>query len=133
MRLARMLLAGAACLLLASGARAEDTDVDLELVLAVDVSRSMDATEQELQKQGYILALQHSNVIQAIREGFLGRIAVTYVEWAGPGSQRIIAPWTVIDSAEAAKAFTDEVAAHPISYLHGTSISGALFFSSQAL
>jgi hypothetical protein len=72
-------------------------DVDLELVLAVDVSRSMDPAEQELQKQGYISALQHPDVLQAIREGFRGRIAIAYAEWAGPGMQRVIAPWTLID------------------------------------
>ena len=101
MRTRNLLFAGAACLALACGsAVAGDTDVDLELVLAVDVSRSMDPGEQELQKQGYVAALQHPDVLEAIREGFLGRIAVTYVEWAGPGLQRIIAPWTIVDGAE---------------------------------
>ena len=69
-------------------------------------------------------------MLAAIRAGFLGRIAVTYAEWAGPGSHAVIAPWTLIDGEESAKAFTDAIAARPISYLHGTSISGALLFAS---
>ena len=130
MRTRNLLFAGAACLALACGsAVAGDTDVDLELVLAVDVSRSMDPGEQELQKQGYVAALQHPDVLEAIREGFLGRIAVTYVEWAGPGLQRIIVPWTIVDGADSAKALGDRIASMPLSYLHGTSISGGLLFS----
>jgi hypothetical protein len=112
-------------------ARAADVDVDLELVLAVDVSRSMDPDEQDLQKDGYIAAIQHPEVLQAIRSGFLGRIAVTYVEWAGPGSQATIVPWTLIDGAESAKNFVAGLGSRPISFLHGTSISGALLYTSN--
>jgi hypothetical protein len=109
---------------------AEEVDVDLELVLAVDVSRSMDQQEQALQKQGYLAALTHPEVIAAIRSGFLGRIAVTYVEWAGPGLQRIIAPWTLVDGADSAAALAAGIAAEPVSFLRATSISSALMFSS---
>jgi hypothetical protein len=131
MRIAQAVAAGLACLtILAAPAAAQEIDVDLELVLAVDVSRSMDQEEQALQKQGYLAALQHPEVIAAIRSGFLGRIAVTYVEWAGPGRQRIIAPWTVIDGAEAAKALAGGIAAQPVSFLRGTSISSALTYTS---
>ncbi len=130
MRFRKALFAGVACVALASGsAAAEDIDVDLELVLAVDVSRSMDPAEQELQKQGYLAALQHPDVLEAIREGYLGRIAVTYAEWAGPGVQQVIAPWTLVDGADTAKALADRIASVPLSYLHGTSISSALLFS----
>jgi hypothetical protein len=104
-------------------------DVDLELVLAVDVSRSMDRDEQQLQKDGYIAGLQHADVLQAVREGFLGRIAVTYVEWAGPGSQQVIAPWTLIDGPDAARAFAARIATVPLSYMQGTSISGGLAYA----
>ncbi len=124
--LAAALLAGAVC----APAAAQEIDVDLELVLAVDVSRSMDPSEQELQKGGYVAALQHPEVVAAIRAGFLGRIAVTYVEWAGPGSQAVIAPWTVLDGPEAASGLAETIAGRQISYLHGTSISGALAFTS---
>ncbi len=131
MRIRNWLLAGAACLGLASSAAAaEEMDVDLELVLAVDVSRSMDPAEQDLQKDGYLAALEHPEVLAAIRAGFLGQIAVTYAEWAGPGSHQVIAPWALIDGRESAAAFADVIAARPVSYLHGTSISGALLFSS---
>jgi hypothetical protein len=127
----RALLTGVACLALTcSPALAEEVEVDLELVLAVDVSRSMDPAEQDLQKDGYVQGLQHPDVLAAIRSGFLGRIAVTYAEWAGPGSHEIIAPWTLIDGEGSAKAFADAIASRPVSYLHGTSISGALLFSS---
>ena len=124
----RIMLA-AACLAWAAVASAQETDVDLELVLAVDVSRSMDAAEQELQKAGYIAALQHPEVIAAIGSGFLGRIAATYVEWAGPGSHAIVLGWTLIDGAASAEAFAEGLAVRPVSYLHGTSISGALTFA----
>ena len=108
---------------------AQDVDVDLELVLAVDVSRSMDAAEQALQKQGYVAALRHPEVISAIRSGFLGRIAVTYVEWAGPRSQEIIVPWALIDGDSTAEDFVNGLSTRSVSFLHGTSISGALAFS----
>ena len=86
MRIADLLLGAASPAADRRGtAAAQEMDVDLELVLAVDVSRSMDPAEQDLQKEGYIAALQHPEVLAAIRAGFLGRIAVTYVEWAGPG------------------------------------------------
>ena len=131
MRFGSALLAGFLCLASpGGGAAAQDTDVDLELVLAVDVSRSMDPTEQELQKQGYIAALQHPEVLAAIREGFLGRVAITYVEWAGPWSHRVVASWTLVDGLETAKALADKIASEPLSYLHGTSISGGLLFAS---
>ncbi len=126
----RAFLAAAALAATWLPATAQEIDVDLELVLAVDVSRSMDPAEQELQKSGYVAALQHPEVVAAIRAGFLGRIAATYVEWAGPGSQAIIAPWTLIDGPEAASGFAASIAGRSISYLHGTSISGALAYAS---
>jgi Protein of unknown function (DUF1194) len=130
MRTISLFLAGAAALALLSGrGAAQEVDVDLELVLAVDVSRSMDPSEQSLQKEGYLAALQHPDVLAAIRSGFLRRIAVTYVEWAGPSSQVVIAPWTIVDGPETAAALAEVIAAKPVSYRHGTSISGALGFT----
>jgi hypothetical protein len=132
MRTASLLVALAGCLTLpAPPGAAQEIDVDLELVLAVDVSRSMDQQEQALQKDGYIAALQHPEVIAAIRAGFLGRVAVSYVEWAGPGLQRIIAPWTIVDGADAAAAFAGNIASQPVSFMRATSISSALLFTSQ--
>jgi hypothetical protein len=111
-------------------ARAEDDDVaiDVELVLAVDVSRSMDAAELQLQRDGYVAALRHPDVIAAIESGFYGRIAVTYVEWAGASEQTIVMPWRVIDgraTAEAAAALLSGRQGHG---KRGTSVAAALLF-----
>ncbi|WP_246737334.1 DUF1194 domain-containing protein [Nordella sp. HKS 07] len=107
---------------------AADTQVDLELVLAVDVSRSMDADEQALQRNGYIQAFRHQEVIDALSSGPYGRIAVSYVEWAGPSFQQTIVPWMLIDGEAAAHAFADRLAAAPISRERGTSIANGLLF-----
>jgi hypothetical protein len=109
-------------------AGAADTAVDLELVLAVDVSRSMDPDEQKLQRDGYIAALTHADVIAAIRSGARHRIALTYVEWAGLGMQYTAVNWRVIDGAAAAEAFAAALAQAPIQGYRGTSISDGLAF-----
>ncbi len=109
--------------------RAQEMAVDLELVLAVDVSGSMDADERRLQRSGYVAALSHPEVVAAIATGFHGRIAVTYVEWAGPSSQSVAVPWRLIDGRAAAEAFSREMAAAPSARIRGTSISGALAFA----
>lgn len=111
-----------------SDAVAQET-VDLELVLAVDVSWSMDIDEQELQRAGYVAAFRDRQVIEAIRGGGWGRIAVTYVEWAGAPSQSVVVPWTLVDGPETAEAFARALEATPIGRLRRTSISGALGFS----
>src|SRR5262245_41044818 len=89
--------------------------VDLELVLAVDVSLSMDLDEQRLQREGYIAAFRDGEVHKAITSGPYGRIAVAYMEWAGPSVQNVVVPWTVIDGATAALAMADKLDAQPIS------------------
>src|ERR1700688_2800082 len=78
--------------------------VDVELVIAVDVSYSMDPDEQALQREGYILALTSREFLRALHEGANGKIAVTYFEWAGQYDQKIIMPWRLIDGPEAADA-----------------------------
>ncbi len=107
---------------------AGETEVDLELVLAVDISLSMEADEQRLQRDGYIAAFRDPAVIKAIRSGLLGRIAVTYVEWAGEAIQSIIVPWQIISSAEESHAFADRLAKPPIRRARMTSISAAMMF-----
>jgi hypothetical protein len=107
------------------------TVVDLELVIAVDVSLSMDLDEQRLQRDGYIMAFRDPEVHKAIASGPNGRIAVTYMEWAGPPTQQVVMPWTVIDSAQAAGAFADRLEAAPISRARMTSISAALQYSGR--
>ena len=111
-----------------ASAAAQDQPVDLELVLAVDVSRSMDEDEQALQRDGYVTALTHPEVIDAITSGVQGRIAITYVEWAGPGSQSIILPWRLIDGAATARAAAAELARTSGTLTRrGTSFTAGLF------
>ncbi len=109
-------------------ARAADVPVDLELILAVDVSRSMDIDEQQLQRDGYVAALTHPDVLSAITEGRHGRIALSYVEWAGPETHYKVVDWRVIDGLEAGRAFAAELAQAPIQRFRGTSISNGLVF-----
>ena len=123
--------AAAASLLLTRQTVAAQPEVDLALVLAVDVSRSMDPTEQQLQRDGYVEAFRHSDVIQAIQSGAMGQIAVTYVEWAGPYCHNIAVPWTIIASAADANAFADKLAAAPIGHEFGTSISTGITFANS--
>jgi hypothetical protein len=106
---------------------AQSIPVDLRLVLAVDVSRSINAEEQQLQREGYALAFRNPLVLEAIRRGPFGAIAVTYVEWAG--EQHITVPWTLIDGPSRARAFARAVTDAPIRTARRTSISEALIFS----
>ena len=128
-------LLGVAALAVLSGATANSADerppVDVELVLAVDISYSMDYDELALQREGYILALTSEQFIDALRRGPLGRIAVTYVEWAGSGEQQIVVPWQVIDSPASADAYAEKLRGAPIRRAYRTSISGALKFSAE--
>ena len=105
--------------------------VDLELVLALDVSRSMDDEELELQRQGYANAFVHPQIVQAIRGGPQGRIAVTVVEWAGSNVQNVLIPWTLIDGPDASEAFAAAILATQKRSFNWTSISGAIDFSKQ--
>ena len=123
---AALIIAGA----LAAPAAAQEVPVDLELVLAVDVSGSMDEGEQALQRNGYVQAFLHPEVIAAIGSGFHGRIAVTYVEWAGPRAQAVVIPWRGVDGQASAEAFAAALKAAPTAHIRGTSISGALAFAS---
>jgi len=110
-------------------AAAEDVPVDLELVLAVDISGSVDEVEAILQREGYMAALRHPQVIEAIETGMFGRIAVTYVEWAGDQYQRTMLDWTLIDGAPSAYAFADALAETPLTTGHWTSLSTAIDYA----
>ena len=105
------------------------TAVDLELALGIDVSRSIDAGEARLQRQGYIQAFRDPDLIEAIETGILGRIAVGYYEWAGFGHADIIVDWTVIDGAASANAFADRLQQDLPLSASRTSISGAIEFA----
>jgi Protein of unknown function (DUF1194) len=110
-------------------AAAEDLPVDLELVLAVDISGSVDGVEARLQREGYIAALRHPHVIEAIESGMFGRIAVAYVEWAGDHYQRTMLDWTLIEDAASATAFADALVETPLLSAHWTSLSGAIDYA----
>lgn len=103
--------------------------VDVELVLAVDISYSMDFDELALQREGYITALTSKDFIDAIRNGPHGKIALIYIEWAGSHEQTIVVPWTLIDGKAAADAFAAKLQAAPIRRTYRTSISSGLIFS----
>ncbi|MET0873425.1 MAG: DUF1194 domain-containing protein [Pseudolabrys sp.] len=109
--------------------RASAIPVDVELVIAVDVSYSMDPDEQALQREGYVLALTSKEFLQALRQGAHGKIAVTYFEWAGQSDQKILMPWRVIDGPESADAVAAEIARAPYRRASRTSISGAVRFA----
>ena len=126
-------LASACCMMVVAGlapASASDIRVDLELVLAVDVSQSMDADEQRTQREGYIDAFRHPQVIRAINSGEFGQIAVAYLEWARPGFKALAVPWTLIGNRLDAEDFARKLAAAPLSSGPGTSISSALLVAS---
>jgi Protein of unknown function (DUF1194) len=103
--------------------------VDVELVIAVDVSYSMDPEEQALQREGYITGFASRDFMQALRIGIHGKVAVTYFEWAGPYDQKIVVPWRMVDGPESADAFVNEIARAPYRRSSRTSIAGALNFA----
>ncbi|MEL6678635.1 MAG: DUF1194 domain-containing protein [Pseudomonadota bacterium] len=100
--------------------------VDVELVLAVDVSRSMDAEEQKVQRDGYVAAFRDPVVIREILSGLHGAIAVSYLEWGGPLETAVVVDWHRIGSEADAAAFAATLADRPITFGASTSISSAL-------
>ena len=103
--------------------------VDVELVLAVDVSYSMDMDELAVQREGYAQALVSREFLQALRSLPNGKISVTFFEWAASNDQKIIIPWRVIDGPETADAVAAEILKAPIRRASRTSISGAIYFA----
>ena len=103
--------------------------VDVELVIAVDVSYSMDMDELAIQREGYAQAIVSREFLQALKSLPNGKISVTYFEWAASSDQKIIFPWRVIDGPETADAVADEILKTPIRRASRTSISGAIYFA----
>jgi hypothetical protein len=103
--------------------------VDIELILAVDVSYSMDLDELAVQREGYAEAIQSKEFLQALKKLPNGKVAVTYFEWAASNDQKIIIPWRVIDGPESADAVADEILKTPVRRASRTSISGAIYFA----
>ncbi len=135
-RFATRLRYGALALTLALGlcvapAFADDEPVDVELVLAVDVSLSMSAQELVIQRDGYAAALTDPAVLRAIADGAHGKIAVTYVEWAGQSTQLVVVEWREIASPADAAAFVRLMTANPPRSARRTSIAAALDFSAR--
>jgi len=114
--------------LLVPAARAAEP-VDLLLVLAADVSRSVDAEKFQLQRSGYAAALSDPRVLDAIRSGPQSRIAILFMEWSGLGNQKLVIDWTLIDGTKAAQSFGDRLLEEPRSFADRTSISGGLDFA----
>ena len=103
--------------------------VDVELVIAVDVSYSMDLDELAVQREGYARAIVSKEFLQALRTGPNSKISVTYFEWSASSDQKIIIPWRVIDGPETADAVADEIMNTPVRRGSRTSISGAISFA----
>jgi hypothetical protein len=118
------------CALLAPLA-AYAVDVDLELVLAVDVSRSIDDDEFKLQREGYAQAFMHPSVLGAIQSNPHKQIAVTLIEWAGSDFQKVIVPWTVVSDQESGALLAEAILREPRSFFGWTSISGGIDFSAR--
>lgn len=129
----RSLLAAGAAALTPRFARADTEPVDVLLVLAVDVSRSVDDDEARLQREGYRAAVSDPQVLEAIRGGMIGAIGLAYVEWAGAEYQRLVLPWMRISGVAEAHAWSEKLAEAPRASLSWTSISGGLDFSRSVL
>lgn len=116
-----------------SAVAAQDIEVDVELFLAVDVSRSMTSEELDIQRLGYAEALTSPDVLRAIQSGLLGRIAVTYVEWAGMSAQRIVIPWQIVETSDQAERIADTIVTTQNGALRYTSVSGILNYASESI
>lgn len=129
MNRAGWIVGGLTALAMAGSVAAQDLPVDLEIVLAVDVSGSVDDVEAQQQREGYVEAFRDPLVHRAIEQGAYQRIAVTYVEWASYNDQRTVVGWTLLDGAEACERFASMLAEAPIGRGRWTSISGAIDYA----
>lgn len=127
----RSALVGSLAVMAAATTGRADTPVDLQLVLAVDVSRSIDEVEAELQRRGYVEALTNDRVIDAILSGEHRRIALCYTEWAGTHYQAVVIDWSVIDSAAGARRFAEKLAEAPRQSQSWTAVGAALVHAGQ--
>jgi hypothetical protein len=107
--------------------------VDLLLVLASDVSRSVDHPKFLLQREGYAAAITNPQVLDAIKSGPLGKVAIIFIEWSGFGAQKVVIDWSAIDGPDAARRFGDQLVEAPRAFADRTSISGGIEFSAEQL
>ncbi|MEM9105022.1 MAG: DUF1194 domain-containing protein [Pseudomonadota bacterium] len=122
----RQMVVGLAALLLAATPAAANNEVDVQIVLAVDVSRSMTDRELQIQRRGYAEALRSEAVARAVESGLLGRVALTYMEWGGQFWQRTVVDWEIVENAEDLAVFSDKITATFDGSLRRTSISSAI-------
>jgi hypothetical protein len=132
-RVVRTALALLASLFALSGVARAAEQVDLLLVLASDVSRSVDTRKFQLQREGYAAALSNPRVVEAIRSGPHGKIAICFVEWSGATSQKLVIDWTIVSDAASARRIGDQMLELPRSFADRTSISAGLEFSMSLL
>jgi hypothetical protein len=111
------------------GAPAKAEQVDLQLALIADVSRSVDNDEFRLQREGFATALTDPRVLSAIRSGPIGAIAVTFIEWSSDDEQKIVVGWTAIRDGESGAVVADQIRSAPRSFTGRTSISAAIDFT----
>lgn len=130
--LSTMLLVLSVLCLIPPPGLAKDIPVDLELALGIDVSGSVDEEEAVLQRNGYIAAFRHPSILGAIKHGALGRIAVSYYEWAGFGHMKIIAPWTLIEDKNSADAFATMLTREQPETARRTAIAAAISFGARS-
>jgi len=133
MTLIRLCLVAITTLIGCGGWAVAAETTDLLLVLAADVSRSVDPQKFQLQREGYAAAISDPRVLEAIRSGPHGRIAVSFVEWSGFGAQNLVVDWTPIGDAASARAFGERVRNEPRSFADRTSISGGIDFAVQQI
>ena len=131
--LMRCMLALAAFLSLSPAVGLAAEEVDLLLVLASDVSRSVDHPKFLLQREGYATAISDPHVLDAIKSGPHQRIALCFVEWSGFGAQKLVIDWSVIDGPDASRKFGDQLLELPRSFADRTSISGGIEFAAAQL
>jgi len=131
-RFVRLLVFAASILALVTPSRAEES-VDLLLVLASDVSRSVDTRKFQLQREGYAAALSNPKVIDAIRSGPHGRIAICFLEWSGVTSQKVVIDWTIVSDAASARKIGDQLIELPRAFADRTSISAGIEFAMSQL
>lgn len=123
----------ASLLLVAASTYDPANEVDVELVLAVDISQSMDTEEQELQRAGYVSALTSKEFLDGVAAGPIGRVAITYMEWGGVDEHFVVAEWDVIDGHDSAAHFAEQIETAPLRQVQRTSIASALQKSVQLI
>jgi Protein of unknown function (DUF1194) len=129
----RIVVAATALAALRSPAAGEPVGVDLQLVIAIDVSASMDESRRRVQREGYARAIRSAEVLAAIKSGPHGRIAIACFGWATPDYQRVIAPWTIVETRADADTVAHAIEQEQLAAKGGTSISAALLFSERLL